>query len=142
MIPVSSETMITNASETSVMPIAARCLIPKNLEIAGFSVEGNMHAAAIILEPLIITAPSCKGDRVLNIETNISWETSPFIFTPFSITSFNPVSCSTTINIPIFLLEHSLTAETSSLIAVISSFIKKCVSLPLPICANAERISG
>src|SRR5699024_781983 len=39
--PVSSETIIVIASDTSLKPIAARCLVPNSLEMNGFSDNGK-----------------------------------------------------------------------------------------------------
>lgn len=58
MLPVSSDTTIASASVSSVMPMAALCLIPKFAGMLVLSVIGNVHLAAAILPPEIIRAPS------------------------------------------------------------------------------------
>ena len=59
-VPVSSETTIQiHLSNLSVMPNAARCLVPYLL-IPCLD-KGNITPAEIILLPFTKTAPSCKG---------------------------------------------------------------------------------
>ena len=58
MEPVSSETMTTTASECSLMPMPARCLMPRSLLRLAFCESGSMQPAAASLSSLIIAAPS------------------------------------------------------------------------------------
>ena len=58
IIPVSSLTIIAMASEFSVIPIPAQCLVPRLLFRFLFPVSGSTQPAAKILSPLIRTAPS------------------------------------------------------------------------------------
>ena len=67
MVPVSSETMTTSASETSLIPIAARCLVPKSELILRFCVRGSTQPAAAMRSSRIKTAPSCKAAFVKKI---------------------------------------------------------------------------
>ena len=57
-----SETIITKASDTSLRPTPALCLVPRFLPILLLSVSGRTQLAAYALIPLIMTAPSCRGD--------------------------------------------------------------------------------
>ena len=62
-VPVSSETTIQiHLSNLSVIPSAARCLVPYLL-IPCLD-KGSITPADIILFPLTRTAPSCKGVSV------------------------------------------------------------------------------
>src|SRR5262252_4138914 len=70
--PVSSETTTTNASLSSVTPIAARWRVPSSREINGFCVSGRKQQAAATRLLLMTTAPSCSGVCVLKIVTRRS----------------------------------------------------------------------
>ena len=72
--------------------------------------KGNIHAAAIILLSLIITAPSCRGVFGWNMFTSSCGDISAPINTPVSIISFNFISLSITINAPVLLFDNSIAA--------------------------------
>jgi len=50
-VPVSSETTIATASVSSVTPIAALCLVPRDLLMSALRVSGRKHPAAIYPVP-------------------------------------------------------------------------------------------
>jgi len=86
--PVSSETIMMRASDTSESPKAALCLVPKSFSSPEESwVNGKKQPAAATLSPLRMTAPSCKGDLGINMLTKNSEDTTPSIFTPVSTNS-------------------------------------------------------
>ena len=62
----------------------------------------------------MITAPSCKGVVVINIEHNSSADTSEFIFIPVSIYSEREFDCSRVISAPTFFVDRFLVAVTNS----------------------------
>ena len=70
IVPLSSETTTTIASDSSVMPRAARCLVPISGKIIWLSVNGKIQPAASINVFCNITAPSCNGDSGLNIDNS------------------------------------------------------------------------
>ena len=59
--PRSSETRIASASVSSVMPMAARCRVPKRFGRSSLSESGRKLAAAATRSPEMMTAPSCSG---------------------------------------------------------------------------------
>ena len=67
ILPVSSDTTIASASVSSVIPMAALCLIPKFAGMSVFSVIGRVHRAATILSPEMTMAPSCRGEFLKNM---------------------------------------------------------------------------
>ena len=75
MAPVSSETTMTTASVSSVMPMAARWRVPSFFCSWSFCESGKRHPAARIDSPAIMTPPSCRGDRGKNREVSSSAET-------------------------------------------------------------------
>ena len=60
-LPVSSDITIDMASDSSVIPIPALCLKPKDLLIFLFFEIGRVTLVATITLPTTIAAPSCKG---------------------------------------------------------------------------------
>jgi len=148
IFPVSSETTITILSDSLEIPIADLCLVPKLFDMFLSFAKGNMHAAAIILLSLIITAPSWRGVLGWNIFTNIWGEISAPIAIPDSIISFNFISLSITIKAPVFAFESSVAAITNLYIfsfffvAISCSIPKNLFILLEPNCSNALRNSG
>ena len=61
IVPVSSDTTIIMASEFSLKPKAARCLVPSTFESSFCSVSGNTPAASSMRLLEISTAPSCRS---------------------------------------------------------------------------------
>ena len=59
--PVSSETTTTTASEFSLIPSAALCLVPRFILRRLFLVSGKIHPPAYKTPSLITSAPSCSG---------------------------------------------------------------------------------
>ena len=127
--PVSSETTIAIASDSFDIPIAALCLVPNSLAISLSPASGSIQAAALILPPLITTAPSCKGVFGTNIFTSICGEISASIETPVAIISFISISLSSTISAPVFSFDNSNAAIA---IFYISSFVFVSISLSIP----------
>ena len=68
--PRSSDTTITMASDSSVNPNAALCLVPISGVIISLSVKGKIHPAASTNVFCKIIAPSCKGDSGWKIDNN------------------------------------------------------------------------
>ena len=66
MFPVSSDTTTTSASLSSVIPIAALCLIPKFAGMSVFCVIGSVQRAAAIRPFAITIAPSWSGEFLKN----------------------------------------------------------------------------
>ena len=60
IVPVSSETMTTTASDTSLVPIPARWRVPRSLDRCVFSDSGMTQPAAATRPARMITAPSCS----------------------------------------------------------------------------------
>ena len=60
-LPVSSDITIDMASDSSVIPIPALCLKPKDLLIFLFFDTGKVTLDATITLPTTMTAPSCNG---------------------------------------------------------------------------------
>ena len=58
ILPVSSDTTTTIASDSCEIPAADLCLVPSPLDILLSFDNGSIQAAALILFSLIITAPS------------------------------------------------------------------------------------
>ena len=61
------KTTTATASEFSLIPIAARCLVPMSVLILSFLLRGNIQPPAYIIPSFIIIAPSCKGALLKNI---------------------------------------------------------------------------
>ena len=55
IVPVSSETTTTKASDISVIPTAALCLVPKFFGTDTSEASGKIHLAASISDPDITT---------------------------------------------------------------------------------------
>ena len=83
--PRSSDITIIIASDSSVSPNAALCLVPISGEIISLSVRGKIHPADSTNVFCSITAPSCNGDPGLKIDNNKAEVTSPFIVVPDSL---------------------------------------------------------
>ena len=75
IVPVSSETMTTTASETSLMPMPARWRVPRSLLILWFSVSGKTQPAAAMRSLRMMTAPSWSDALVKNRLRSSSEET-------------------------------------------------------------------
>ena len=86
MVPVSSETTRTAASVSSDRPIAARCLVRvwKGLRRRWAAGRGRRQAAATIVSPLMMTAPSWSGERGKKIETSRFFDRTAPISAPRS----------------------------------------------------------
>ena len=135
------------ASVTSVIPIPALCLKPRAGSISELSERGRMHPAATISFPLIIIAPSCKGEGGVNMVTIKGAETSAFIYTPpFSIYSLRPSFLSIAINAPNPLSLNVKDAATISSTIPSTSLLlspkKYLIIGVLPKSDNALLISG
>ena len=87
ILPVSSETTTTIASDSFEIPIAALCLVPSSLAISLSSASGSIQDAAAILLSFMITAPSCSGVFGSNIFTNSCGDISASNAIPVAITS-------------------------------------------------------
>ena len=61
IMPVSSLTTTTTASEFSLMPRAARWRVPMSLPISRLSESGSTHPAAAMRPSRRMAAPSCRG---------------------------------------------------------------------------------
>ena len=62
IVPFSSETITTTASETSLVPTPARWRVPRSLGRCGLSLSGMTQPAAATRPPRTMTAPSCRGE--------------------------------------------------------------------------------
>ena len=112
MLPVSSDTTTTIASEFSLIPIAARCLEPSCLFISSsFCGLGKKQPAASIIPSLIITAPSWSGVFGKNMFPNIAVEGMQLSIVPVAICSPSFVFLSQIISAPV-LVEERLAAES------------------------------
>ena len=108
IIPVSSETTITKASDISDNPMAALCLVPSFLFIS-WLVSGNTHPDANILPFPIIVAPSCNGVLTTNIFSRRFADIFESISVPDAINSPSPVPCSMAINAPVLVSARLIT---------------------------------
>ena len=112
MLPVSSDTTTTIASEFSLIPIAARCLEPSCLFISSsFCGLGKKQPAASIIPSLIITAPSWSGVFGKNMFPNIAVDGMQLSIVPVAICSPSFVFLSQIISAPV-LVEERLAAES------------------------------
>ena len=85
ILPVSSDTTIAIASVSSVIPIAARCLVPSLLLTFRLLLVGNTAPAQDILSPWIITPPSWRGLFGKKIDTKSSLDVSAYRLVAFSM---------------------------------------------------------
>ena len=85
ILPLSSETIIASESVFSVIPAAALCLIPKLDGKLSFSIVGRTHLAALMVSPVIMTAPSCKGLFLKKILCKKMLDVLALIISPVSI---------------------------------------------------------
>ena len=115
IIPVSSDTIITSASDISDNPIAALCLVPNFLLISLLLVNGKTHPDANILSLPIIVAPSWSGVFTTNIFSSRFDVIFASNMVPEAIIYPSPVPCSIAISAPVFVSAKLDTALTISL---------------------------
>jgi len=113
-VPVSSETTIQiHLSNLSVIPNAAKCLVPYLL--IPCLERGSITPAEIILLPLTRTAPSCKGVSVAKRFIKRSVDNCASIFVPEykKSSGLKSLPKSTTIKAPFYFWrvyqQHQLT---------------------------------
>ena len=70
--PVSSDTTIVSESLTSLIPTAARCLVPRSLLRLKESVSEDSRWQKQLCLPLTMTAPSCSGVFFQNIDQKLA----------------------------------------------------------------------
>ena len=131
--PVSSETTTTIASDTSLMPKAARCLVPKLTLTLSLFVKGKIQPAAHIMPSLITIAPSCNGALLKKIFPIICAEGCALMTVPESMMSpslvcifkynqrahFQPLQLHHRVN-------RCLNASTAPLFGFLRCFLKNC----------------
>jgi hypothetical protein len=100
MVAVSSETTITTASDSSVMPTAARWRVPTPSGRSVRKVRGRIEPAWVIRPSRITTAPSWSGEYGRKTEVRSSFDTSASIGVPASTRSSRLFSRSSTIRAP------------------------------------------
>src|SRR5262249_52335320 len=114
MPPSSSDTAITTASLSSVMPMAARWRVPSVLLTVGLAVSGRKQAAAVTRPLRTTSAPSWMGEAVtktLRISSLLICASSGV---PPAVNSLRPVSRSKTIKPPMRRLAIVTTARMIS----------------------------
>ncbi len=141
IVAVSSDTTITSASVSSVIPTAARWRVPTPSGRSLRNVSGRMQPACEMRPCWMITAPSCSGEYGRNSEVSSSFETAASIGLPASIWSSRLVSRSSTISAPTRFCDSTCEARTISSSICDSCWAETAGKKPRPTRASARRMS-
>ena len=149
MVPVSSETMTTTASEFSLMPMPARWRIPRSRLRFTFFDSGSIQPPARMRPSRMMTAPSCIAALTKKMFFSSSLLTCASTMVPVRAISSRLISRSKTISTPVRVLDISVQASTvcsmAFSMALDCCFAAKGMnerSLLEPTCSKMRRISG
>ena len=149
MVPVSSETMTTTASEFSLMPMPARWRMPRARLRFTFFDSGSIQPPARMRPSRMMTAPSCIAALTKKMFFSSSLLTCASTMVPVRAISSRLISRSKTISTPVRVLDISVQASTVCAMAF-SMALDCCFaakgmnerSLLEPTCSKMRRISG